>query len=216
MQSAATEPELEASSSLNKPLTQPLMTSTEKYSVPFLPKTETEMCISKSPVATLVDERTPKEEAVDEEETKEMVFDVEDNVASEIPLSPVHKVGLDSLTPDSSDTALADDIYSSSSLEADQFSPSVLSTPVSEEVYPDLPVVPLYVELTEDQKRNVRKLAVERIIDSYKHLQGTDYKQTRMSLLARLVAQVGPTLLLIGYLYVALSCFFVSPFGDYL
>lgn len=198
MHSGATEPEFEASISLNKPQTQPLVTSAEKSSVPFIPNTEAEICILKSPVVSLADEQAPKVEVLQEEETKEVVLDVEDNVASDIPLSPVHKVDQESLAPESSDIAIRDDVYSSSFLEADQLSPSVLSTPVSEEVYPDLPVLPLYVELTEEQKRNVRKLAVERIIDSYKHLRGTDHKQTRTSLLARLVAQVGPTLILTG------------------
>lgn len=190
MHSGATEPEFEASISLNKPQTQPLVTSAEKFSVPFIPNTEAEICILKSPVVSLADEQAPKVEVLEEEETKEVVLDVEDNVASDIPLSPVHKVDQESLVPESSDIAIRDDFYSSSFLEADQLCPSVLGTPVSEEVYPDLPVLPLYVELTEEQKRNLRKLAVERIIDSYKHLRGTDHKQTRMSLLARLVAQI--------------------------
>ncbi|XP_022768545.1 symplekin-like isoform X4 [Durio zibethinus] len=54
----------------------------------------------------------------------------------------------------------------------------------------DLPVLPLYVELTEEQKRNVRKSAVQQIAESYLHLHWSDGNQMHMALLARLVGQI--------------------------
>ncbi|KAL4558964.1 hypothetical protein LXL04_031090 [Taraxacum kok-saghyz] len=55
----------------------------------------------------------------------------------------------------------------------------------------DLPAVPSYVELTKEEQRDLRKMAIKRIIDSYKQLRGTEeFMQTRMALLSRLVAQV--------------------------
>ncbi|XP_039055422.1 uncharacterized protein LOC120198113 isoform X2 [Hibiscus syriacus] len=54
----------------------------------------------------------------------------------------------------------------------------------------DLPVLPLYVELTEEQKRSVRKSAVQQIAESYLHLYWSDCNETRMALLSRLVAQI--------------------------
>ncbi|KAH1065466.1 hypothetical protein J1N35_030453 [Gossypium stocksii] len=54
----------------------------------------------------------------------------------------------------------------------------------------DLPVLPLYVELTKEQKRRMRKSAVQQITESYLHLHWSDCSQTRMALLGRLVGQI--------------------------
>ena len=198
IQAAAVEPELDASISLKKSPPLPVVTGAENTSVPSVPQNETGLYVTEIPVVSRADELAHKEEVLDEKDEK-IILDPEENVASVIQLS-VPEVEQDPVAPNSSDFTFADENYSLHSLEADQLSPPISTTPVFEETpCPNLPVVPSYIELTEEQKRNVKKLAVERIIDSHKHLRGTDYKQTRMTLLARLVAQVGSTLPLIGY-----------------
>ncbi|KAM0023971.1 putative armadillo-like helical, symplekin, symplekin/Pta1 [Helianthus debilis subsp. tardiflorus] len=87
---------------------------------------------------------------------------------------------------------MTDDDQSLPLVEMDPLSPSTVGTPVLEETETtvDLPVVPSYVELTEEQQKDIKNLAIKRIIDSYKRLRGTEFMQTRMALLSRLVAQV--------------------------
>uniref|UniRef100_A0A5B6YLP6 Symplekin n=1 Tax=Davidia involucrata TaxID=16924 RepID=A0A5B6YLP6_DAVIN len=189
MHSGAMQSDFDASVSLNKPLALPVVTSVENTSVPLMPKIETDLKILENPVVSGTDLPAPKEEVLDEE-AKETVPVPEVTAALDHALSPVYEVDEDSMALKSSDVAVTDEAYESSLIEADQLSPAVSSTTVSEEVCPDLPVLPLYVELTEEQQRNLRKLAVERIIESYKHLWGADCSQTRMALLARLVAQI--------------------------
>ncbi|CAN0921926.1 Sympk [Linum grandiflorum] len=76
-------------------------------------------------------------------------------------------------------------------LESDQNSPDATKEFVAEDTISDLPQLPIFVDLNEVQQRNVRKAAIERIIESYKTLPDTDCSsQTRMALLARLVAQI--------------------------
>ncbi|KAJ1391969.1 Symplekin/Pta1, N-terminal, partial [Sesbania bispinosa] len=78
---------------------------------------------------------------------------------------------------------------SSSISEFDQFSPDnqVASTP--EDTCLELPQLPPYIELSKEQESKVKHMAIRHIIDSYKHLHGTDCQQFCMPLLARLVAQ---------------------------
>ncbi|KAL8145384.1 hypothetical protein AgCh_003528 [Apium graveolens] len=191
-----TELEHEASRSLNKPDTHSVLISTKKHSAPFVPeietdlfRAETDIFRTKASTVSLADDRAPKEEAMEVEEAKEAVHDVRDNVSSENPPSPINDVKRHSMAVENSEMIITDDPYSFLD-EADELSPSVSNTPVLEEVYPDLPLLPSYVELAEEQKRNIKKLAFESIIESYKHLNGTDYNQTWMSLVARLVAQI--------------------------
>ncbi|KAA8528405.1 hypothetical protein F0562_035760 [Nyssa sinensis] len=188
MQSGAMQSDFDASVSLNKPLALPVVTSVENTPVPLMPKIETDLKIVETPVVSGTDPPAPKEEVLDEE-AQEIVPVSEEIITLNHARSPVHEVDEDSILK-ASDVAVTDEAYASSLMETDQLSPAVSNTTVSEEVCPDLPVLPLYVELTEEQQRNVRKLAVERIIESYKHLQGTNCSQTRMALLARLVAQI--------------------------
>ncbi|KAM7266183.1 hypothetical protein ACFE04_004080 [Oxalis oulophora] len=67
---------------------------------------------------------------------------------------------------------------------------AVSSSAVSEETCQELPLLPSFIELTDEQRRKVKKLAVEQIINSCKHLQAAEYGQLRMALLSRLVAQL--------------------------
>ncbi|XP_039023545.1 uncharacterized protein LOC120156222 isoform X2 [Hibiscus syriacus] len=74
--------------------------------------------------------------------------------------------------------------------DSDQNFPGSITISSLDEAVRDLPVLPLYVELTEEQKRNVRKSAVQQIAESYLHLYWSDCNETRMALLSRLVGQI--------------------------
>ncbi|XP_062098821.1 uncharacterized protein LOC133804695 [Humulus lupulus] len=88
------------------------------------------------------------------------------------------------------DVAVKDEVDMSYFPEFDQHSPGLSNESASEDTCHDLPQLPLYVELTEEQQQSARKFAVKRIIHSYKHLCVTDCSQMRLALLARLVAQM--------------------------
>ncbi|GFS44111.1 hypothetical protein Acr_00g0088530 [Actinidia rufa] len=168
----------------------PVITSVENSSVSLIPKMEADMQMLESPIVSKSDEQPPKEEIMDEE-ANEIVTIREVNSALDSALSPVQEVDENLVETKMSDIAATDEAHTSSSLiQYDRLSPAASNVTVSEEAHPELPVLPSYVELTEEQQRNVRKLAVERIIGSYKLLRGADCSQTRMALLARLVAQI--------------------------
>lgn len=79
---------------------------------------------------------------------------------------------------------------SSSILELDQFSLDVQVSPKSEDTCLELPQLPPYIQLSQEQESKVKHMAISHIIESYKHLHGEDSQQFCMPLLARLVAQV--------------------------
>lgn len=101
----------------------------------------------------------------------------DDLVVDESPAAPL---SLDIAPTDAADGSLLQ--------ESDEYSPAVSNTSASEETSLELPQVPSYVELSEDQRQAVGKLAVERIVRSNKLLKSKDFCQTRMALLARLVS----------------------------
>lgn len=104
--------------------------------------------------------------------------------------SPIRTPDEDSVAVNLSDVPVKEEADTSSSLEFDYYSPVLSNASASEDTCQDLPQLPIYVELTQEQQQGVRKLAIERIIESYKYLFVTDYNQMRLELLARLVAQV--------------------------
>ena len=75
-------------------------------------------------------------------------------------------------------------------LESDQT--SVLSSErVLEESSNELPLPPIFVDLTDEQRKLLSAVAVERIAESYKKIQAMGYDHERLCLLGRLVSQVG-------------------------
>ncbi|XP_058221986.1 uncharacterized protein LOC131331993 isoform X2 [Rhododendron vialii] len=165
----------------------PAVTSVENISVSLMPRLEADLQIFQSPI---VSNQPPLKEEVMDLDVKDNVPVLDVNTGLDPLLSPVREVDEELVEVKASDIGLTEEAHISSLMQSDQLSPDASNTTVCEEAYPDLPVLPSYIELTEEQQRNVRKLAVERIIDSYKDLQGTDCSQTRMALLARLVAQI--------------------------
>ncbi|XP_057973385.1 uncharacterized protein LOC131161564 isoform X2 [Malania oleifera] len=178
--------EIDGSLSSSKPLPSDAVASVENISLSLITKTKSDDEILESTVASMTDQQTLEEEVMD---GAMEVASSPEIATSDHALSPVCTVD-DVLAPKPSDITVTDGADALSLLESDQHSPSVSSTSASEETCHDLPLLPSYVGLTEEQKITVRKLAFERIIDSCKHLQRTDYSQTRMALLARLIAQM--------------------------
>ncbi|XP_076926984.1 uncharacterized protein LOC143590366, partial [Bidens hawaiensis] len=184
-----TESEVDVSALSNKHPMPPVLPGVE-YSLDILtPKAETETHIPDT--SAVFQEQAPDEFKAD------MEFDIpnNDSVNKE---SNTQK----SNAQNSMDVDMADDDLPIPLVEVDQLSPSPAGTPVLEETSVELPVVPSYVELTEQQQKDIKNLAITRIIDSYKQLSGSEFMQTRMSLLSRLVAQVG----------VEFDCFLCFPF----
>jgi symplekin len=140
------------------------------------------------------DQLTPKKEVLDKTEEIDPVTEV---TPSDPAPSPANKVDEDSVALKLSDVVVANGADKLSFLESDQNSPTVSNASASEDTCQDLPLLPSYVELTQEQERSVRKLAIEQIIESYKHSCGTECSHMRMALLARLVAQVGYLLIVL-------------------
>ncbi|XP_017981184.1 PREDICTED: uncharacterized protein LOC18591877 isoform X1 [Theobroma cacao] len=103
--------------------------------------------------------------------------------------SPPHTVDGDSAEM-KADAEAKYETDASSFPESDQNFQASENSSSFDETGRDLPVLPLFVELTEEQKRTVRKSAVQQIAESYLHLHWSDCSQTRNALLARLVAQI--------------------------
>ena len=133
----------------------------------------------------------PKEEIVDG--AREMSSSSEVKVFVDHAPAPSDDLVVDEspTAPLSLDVAPTDAVDSSFLQESDEYSPTVSNTSASEETSLELPQVPSYVELSEDQRQAVGKLAVERIVRSNKLLKSKDFCRTRMALLARLVSWVG-------------------------
>ncbi|OVA07329.1 HEAT [Macleaya cordata] len=176
--------------SLDSPLSVPLVSKVENASEPLMCKSDMEF--SESSVIPLNDQLTTKEnlEAEVVDEAMEIDPSLEVNTTADVTPSPEIIMDLDPVVPTQSDfTAMEED--ASYVLEFDQHSPVVSSTSASEDTSHDLPMIPLYIELTGEQQNCVSKLAVERIIESSKQMQATGCSQTCMELLARLVLQTG-------------------------
>lgn len=188
--------EFDPSISLSKPISLSVTTSLESPSTSIMSMIKSEDKILDSPLVSGASQLTP---ALDITEEIELIPEV--NPSSDPTLSPVNKVDEDSIEMKLSDVIVANGVDTLSFLESDQHSPTVSNASASEDTCQDLPMLPSYVELTEEEERNVRKLAVEKIIGSYEQSCGTECSQMRMALLARLVAQVGYILIVLIYLF---------------
>lgn len=178
----------DGSISLSKPLSLPGVASTENASVSLIAKTNNDDQVLESPLVSVTDQMPHKEELL--EGVKDTVH-IPDIVATSDPaLSPVRGNDEGSVESISADIYATDGVDMPFQLESDQDSPDISNTSTSDEISHDLPLVPSYVDLTEEQQVFVRKSTVERIVESFNNLGETDSCQTRMALLARLVAQV--------------------------
>lgn len=175
--------------SLNKPSLPPVVRAVEKAPALLVANLKNDDSISELPLVSGVDKPDARDEVLSSPE--EMVPVAEINASSDHPVSPLRAVDEDMAEVKLSNVEMKLDSDNSSLLEYDQHSHAISNMPASEEICQELPLLPSYVKLTKEQEKNVRKLAVERIIGLCKNIHRLDYSQMRMALLARLVAQVG-------------------------
>lgn len=183
------QPEMDSSVSLSKASPLPVVTSVENPPEPYISNSKIEDKSLEGLLVSKTDQVSMSEEVICRPE--EIVPMLEAKASSDQAFSPPHTSEEGDVVLKLSDFEVASGADTLSVMEPEQLSPDVSNISVPEEICQvDLPQLPPYVELTEEQQKTVRQLAVERIIESYKHLSGTECSQTRMALLARLVAQI--------------------------
>lgn len=183
------QPEMDSSVSLSKASPLPVVTSVENPPEPYISNSKIEDKSLEGLLVSKTDQVSMGEEVICRPE--EIVPILEAKASSDQAFSPPHTSEEGDVVLKLSDFEVASGADTISVMEPEQLSPDVSNISVPEEICQvDLPQLPPYVELTEEQQKTVRLLAVERIIESYKHLSGTECSQTRMALLARLVAQI--------------------------
>lgn len=183
------QPEMDSSVSLSKASPLPVVTSVENPPEPYISNSKIEDKSLEGLLVSKTDQVSMSEEVICRPE--EIVPMLEAKASSDQAFSPPHTSEEGDVVLKLSDFEVASGADTLSVMEPEQLSPDVSNISVPEEICQvDLPQLPPYVELTEEQQKTVRLLAVERIIESYNHLSGTECSQTRMALLARLVAQI--------------------------
>ncbi|CAL8997639.1 unnamed protein product [Prunus brigantina] len=187
----AIQSDFDGSMSLNKLNLLPNVTTVETPLATPMLQTESDEKTFDSQLVSGSGQLTPKEEVLDGPVAIDPASKL--GLSSDLTDSPVQTVDEDLIATKLSDIEGKDedeDLDTSSFLESDQHSPVLSNTSASEDTYQDFPQLPIYVELTQEQEQSVGKLAIERIIESYKYLHGADCSQMRLALLARLVAQI--------------------------
>lgn len=180
----------EAPTSFSAPFSLPVISSSDDVPIPLMPKSEAGSTILENSFVSVADPRIAKEDAK-KQEPEEIVTDIEEKIASDVPHSSVCQAEQDSIAQRSLSVSPIDEAYSPPSEETDELSPTISNKEVPEDSSVELPMLPSFVDLSEEQKRNVRTSAIQRVFDSYKILLGSDGNKMRLALLARLVAQVG-------------------------
>ncbi|PKI51684.1 hypothetical protein CRG98_027924 [Punica granatum] len=184
-ESVATKSDWE-SSSVSKPPPSAVAISGKTPIMPSIPKIKTDEDTFEYASNSETIKQTPEVEVPDDAKDKAQTIEVK--FSSDSPFSPRQMDENDSVAakaevmePHESEMTDIEEMEQHSPAE----SPSVLEDTVQE-----LPTVPPYVELIREQEINVQKLSVRRIIESYKHLTGKECEDMRISLIARLVAQI--------------------------
>ncbi|WCJ35644.1 HEAT repeat-containing protein [Euphorbia peplus] len=185
---SASEPESYGSISLTKPVSVPSVTCVENLPEIVMTNNESHDKALETPLVPDSDQENLREEVPITSEDMVPISEVKD--PSDQISFPLHIVNENSTASKLSDLEVTYDDDTPSSMELNQHSPTVSNTSIPEDTCLDLPQLPPYIDLTEEQKQTVKYLAVERIIESYKNLAGTASSLTRMALLARLVAQI--------------------------
>ncbi|KAL2637863.1 hypothetical protein AAZV13_06G083000 [Glycine max] len=170
-----------------KPVSLPVGTADDNTPSDLTVKIINDDIVSEGSPVSGPDRLTPKTE--DLERLGDIHQITEADTSLDLPLSSTYLRDEDPSTvklPDDTETIGTD----SSIFEFDQFSLDVQVESTLEDTCLELPQLPPYIELSKEQESKVKNMAVMRIIDSYKHLHGTDCQQFSMPLLARLVAQI--------------------------
>lgn len=195
----ATKLEVDDPVSSNTPVSHPVASTNDNTPSDLTMKIKNDDMVSEGPPVSAPDGITPKTEVV--ERPGEVHQNMEENAFLDpsIPLSDLRDEDIS--TEKLSDDTGTNGPDSPSMLEFDEFSPDVQVASTSEDTCLELPQLPPYVQQSKEQESKVKHMAIMHIIESYKHLHGTDCQQFCMPLLARLVAQVE-------------NCFFFIMFRD--
>jgi len=179
--------EFDDSLSLSKPVSHPVVTTVDNISALPTAKIKSEDIISEGPPILRSAQPIPQMEVQD------TLGDIDQNPGANACSDPSLSAA-DIIDEDLSTVKLLDteskETDSSSVLELDQLSPDATIESTSEDTCVELPQLPPYVELSKDRESNIKYMAIKRMIESYKHLYGTDCQQFCMPLLAQMVAQV--------------------------
>ncbi|XP_073225288.1 uncharacterized protein [Cicer arietinum] len=150
-------------------------------------KIKTDDMISDGSLVSGPDQVTPKTEALERPGDHRIS---EANASLDLGVSSTDSRDEDLSTVNISDDAEINGTDPSSLLELDQFSIDVQVPSTSEDTCLELPQLPPYVQLSQEQESKVKHMAISHILESYKQLHGADCQQFCMPLLARLVAQI--------------------------
>ncbi|KAJ4850650.1 hypothetical protein Tsubulata_037952 [Turnera subulata] len=186
-ESGAMLPEFDGSVPLTKLPSGPAVTSGDTIVTPLMSDGKNDYKNSEKPSVSEIDQDSIKKELNLPEEVAP-TSEVRDS--SNHALSPPQTFDEDPIASKWSDVEVTSDGDTLYAVDFDEHPPVVSNNAVLEETCQDLPELPPYVDLSEEYLTTIRKLAVERIMDSYKHVPGSDISDTRMALLARLVAQI--------------------------
>lgn len=148
---------------------------------------KTELELSESLIDRMIEKQTSKESLEIINATVEVDPFLEVQTPSDLVLSPIRSADQEMAT--SLETDDNEDV-DGSMLETDQHPSSVFATVSSEDVSHDSYLAPLYVELTNEEKRTLHKLAITRLIEDYKQIWASGCGRSWLPLLARLIAQV--------------------------
>ncbi|KAE9609107.1 putative symplekin [Lupinus albus] len=182
----ATKLEFDDPVSSIKLVSQPVATGDDNTAVDLTNNIKNDDIISVAPSVRSPDWVSPKTEA----ERPGDIPQIAEANTLDPSISPTNTRDEDLSTVKVSDDAEKNETDSLSVLEFDQFSLDGQVASMSEDACLELPPLPSYVELSKEQESKVKNIALRQIIESYKHLHGTDCQQFCMSLFARLVAQI--------------------------
>ena len=198
--------QMDISSLPSDPLSVPAVTAGDSGSVHPTTIEHSQNKVVGSSVIRLIDQPDCREDLLTA--PSERVYPSKGKSSLDVPLSPCRDDrGIRETKFSGSETKCRDDLASipdfdqHSPLESgpdfDLQPPAASDATAEEESYRELASVPSYVELTTEQSKTVGKLALERIIESNRHVCGFDCNKIRMPLIARLIAKVSPSLILV-------------------
>ncbi|ONK62289.1 uncharacterized protein A4U43_C07F2370 [Asparagus officinalis] len=112
---------------------------------------------------------------------------LEGQMPTDLPLSPVYSADQELIT---SIETVEDESVDGNTLESNEYSSCTSARLSSGDGSHDFPAVPDYIELSDEQKMKLSKLAITRLAEDYKSIQASGCDQPHLSILARLVAQI--------------------------
>lgn len=217
--------QMDISSLRSNPLSVPVVTAGASSSVHPTTIEHSQNKVMGSSVIRITDQPDCREDLLTA--PSECVYPSKGKSSLDVPLSPCRDdEGIRETKFPGSEAKCRDDLvsipdfYQHSSSESgpdfDLQPPVASDITAEEESYRELASVPSYVEITTEQSKTVEKLALERIIESNRHVCGFDCNKIRMSLIARLIAKVSVSLLVIVLpsTLATISIFWLYPYGN--